>query len=78
MRFSAAQNVRLTVADLPLLQDDVRVTQQAVHIVNITHNTTLSLQYPPQTLGLGCLHFVFKHLNCEVSSRPLLPALRTG
>ena len=48
------------------------MTQQAVQIVNFSHNTTLSLQYPPQTLGLGCLYFVFKHLNCEVRSGCLL------
>ena len=73
----AAHDSKLTLAGLPLLQDKVRVTQQAVQIVNLAHNTTLSLQYPPQTLGLGCLYFVFKHLNCEVSKESPLFYLST-
>ena len=45
---------------------DVRLTQTAVQMVNFVHNTTLSLQYPPQTIGLGVLFFTLKQLNCEV------------
>ena len=52
------------------------LSQSAVSVCNLVQHTTLSLQYPARTIGIGCLYFVCKEIKCEVCFRRRAPVWR--
>ncbi len=52
------------------------LSQSAVGICNLVQYTTLSLQYPARTIGIGCLYFVCKEIKCEVRPEQTLTVWR--